>query len=69
MTMIRQHNNVPAKRGMEVIYNGRVARGGSPAKGVITGSTGHCLRIRLAGEAHSGYYHPTWEIVYPGMTR
>lgn len=56
MDYIRRAYNVPAKRGRRVTFQGR--------PGVITGSSGAYLRIRLDGERRAGRYHPTWEIEY-----
>lgn len=56
MNYIRNHYNVPAKRGGRVRYNGK--------PGVITGTRGQYLRIRLDGEKRAGNYHPTWRIEY-----
>jgi len=53
---IRDFYKVPAKRDREVLYKGK--------PGVITGSDGARLRIRLHGENKSRVYHPTWEIEY-----
>jgi hypothetical protein len=63
MEYIRKHYGVPAKRGARVRFtpNGR----DKPAcEGVITGSSGAHLCIRLDGEKRPGKYHPTWEIGY-----
>lgn len=56
MEYIRRAYNVPAKRGALVTFQGK--------PGVITGSRGAYLRIRLDGEKRAGIYHPTWEIEY-----
>lgn len=56
MKYIREHYNVPAKRGMEVIAQGR--------KGTIVGSSNTYLRIRIEGEEMVGLYHPTWKMEY-----
>jgi hypothetical protein len=56
MEYIRKSYNVPAKRGMRVIAN--------TEPGVITGSDGHYLRVRLDIMNRSLRYHPTWEITY-----
>lgn len=60
MQYIRDTYKVPAKRGGRVIYQGN----GKDAKGVITGSDGARLRIRLDGDKHSCIFHPTWKIQY-----
>lgn len=56
MDYIRRHYKVPARRGLRVKFQGK--------PGVITGSSGAYLRIRLNGERRVGRYHPTWEIDY-----
>lgn len=53
---IRERYKVPARRGQRVLYKGK--------PGVITGSRGCYIRVRLDGETESGVYHPTWEMVY-----
>ena len=56
MEYIRLTYNVPAKRGMIVVANGR--------PGMITGTyMGARLRIRVDGVTRN--YHPTWNIIYP----
>ncbi len=56
MESIRQKYNVPAKRGMDVIAQGR--------KGVIVGSKGLYLRVRVEGEKNIISFHPEWEMEY-----
>ncbi|KTC71467.1 hypothetical protein Lqui_2124 [Legionella quinlivanii] len=56
MQYIRRYYKVPAKRGQKVIANGQL--------GVITGSRGAYLRIRLEKEKKSSLYHPIWEMQY-----
>jgi hypothetical protein len=53
---IRKSYNVPAKRGMRVIANGK--------PGKITGANGSRLRILLDGNCRSLLWHPTWRIEY-----
>lgn len=48
---IRRYYGVPAKRGMRVTYQGK--------PGVITGTSGPHLRVRLDGEKNSLPYHPS----------
>lgn len=60
MKYIREHYNVPAKRGGRVIYTG----GYLPRIGTIVGSDGAHLRIRLDGDRHPQNFHPTWELKY-----
>ena len=56
MEYIRKYYKVPAKRGCKVIANGK--------PGIITGSRGAHLRIRIDGEKGSRIYHPTWRMKY-----
>lgn len=60
MEYIRKRYQVAAKRGMRVVADGK--------PGVITGSVGSYLRIRLDGEKTSGRWHPTWRIEYGRLT-
>jgi hypothetical protein len=53
---IRAYYEVPAKRGMRVLADGR--------PGVITGSAGHYIRVRHDGEKTSRAWHPTWHMDY-----
>ena len=53
---VRAMYDVPAKRGMRVIANGKPGR--------ITSGAGHRIRVRLDGERHSGFWHPTWRMEY-----
>jgi hypothetical protein len=57
MEYIRDYYNVPAKRGMEVVAQGRNGR--------IVGSRGEYLRIKVDGEKNILSFHPTWEMEYP----
>ena len=56
LNYIREFYNVPAKRGMSVLVQGK--------KGIIVGARHQYLRIRIEGEKKIGSYHPTWEIEY-----
>lgn len=56
MNYIRLYYGVPAKRGAQVKYNGRI--------GTIKGSKNGRLLIRLDGEKNIMQYHPTWNIEY-----
>lgn len=56
MNYIRRAYNIPAKRGGRITFQGK--------PGVIVGSRGPYLRIRLNGEQEARNYHPTWEIEY-----
>jgi hypothetical protein len=58
MQNIRDCYGVPAKRGAPVMTEA--------GAGVITGSRGQYLRIRLYGDRRSKIYHPTWRIEYVG---
>ncbi len=63
MEYIRKHYGVPAKRGGRVRFtpdgNEHMAH-----EGVIVGSKGNYLRIRMGEEKGVGTYHPTWELEY-----
>lgn len=61
MEYIRKNYSVPAKRGCRIEFLGK---GPVPVGGVITGSRGARLRIRLDGEKVSRNYHPTWALRY-----
>jgi len=56
MNYIRRAYNIPAKRGGRITFQGKL--------GVIVGSCGAYLRIRLNGEQEARNYHPTWKIEY-----
>lgn len=56
MEYIRRTYGVPAARGAKVVADGQ--------PGVITGSAGQYLRIRLDGDSRSGRYHPTSRMEY-----
>jgi hypothetical protein len=60
MKYIRDTYKVPAKRGGRVIYSGN----GKDVGGVITGTDGVRLRIRLDGDKFSCRFHPAWKIKY-----
>ena len=53
---IRKYYGVPAKRGMKIKYFNK--------SGVIVGSLGAYLKIRLDGECNTKPYHPTYELEY-----
>lgn len=61
MAYIRRMYSVPAKRGGRVEY---LASDGERMRGVIVGTKGALLRVRLDGARRSGLYHPTWHLVY-----
>jgi hypothetical protein len=58
MRQIREHYNVPAKKGMRVLYKHE------NKEGEIVGAKGSYLKIRLDGDKNAGCYHPTWELDY-----
>ncbi|MGW8422830.1 hypothetical protein [Comamonas sp. HJ-2] len=60
MAQVRRMYGVPAMRGGRVEYTGC----GQPEQGVITGSDGARLRIRLDGHKHSHPFHPRWKLRY-----
>lgn len=60
MEYIRKHYTQKARRGVRVHYTGEAVA----QKGVITGTCGASLRVRMDGEKHTGIYHPTWEMHY-----
>ena len=57
---IRNHYGVPAKRGVAIEFTGSSA----PVRGVIVGTSGAYLRVRLDGERRARTFHPTWEMKY-----
>lgn len=59
---IRESRGVPAKGGGRVRYSG--APDGVAREGVIVGSRGGYLLIRLDGDKNARTYHPTWELEY-----
>jgi hypothetical protein len=63
MEYIRKHYGVPAKRGGKV----RFAPYGNrylACEGVIVGSRGAHLKIRMGDEKRAGIYHPTCDLEY-----
>ena len=62
---IRDHYGVPAKVGMRIIYAPCEGSRDLPRGGMIVGTKGPYLRIRLDGEKRIGSYHPTWQVQYP----
>lgn len=56
MDYIRRYYGVPAKRGARITFEGK--------PGVITGSRGQYLIVRLDGDRKADIYHPTWHIEY-----
>ena len=48
---IRDYYGVPARRGEPVKYKGN--------HGVVTGTSGAYVKVRLEGQKHSNPYHPT----------
>lgn len=65
MQWIRDNYGVPAKRGMVVTYSPCEGSKQPPRTGIITGSRGPHLLIRLDGDTRSSVYHPTWQVEYP----
>ena len=63
MEYIRKHYGVPAKRGTVVRFTPDGNENLS-CEGVITGSRGQYLRVRMGQEKKSGIYHPTCDIEY-----
>ena len=61
---IRDNYGVPAKRGMRVTYSPCEGSKDRERDGVITGTCGPHLRIRLDGDKRAGIYHPTWQVQY-----
>lgn len=57
MDYIRKFYGVPAKRGARVCY-------GASGYGIIVGSQGAYLRIRMDGETQIKSYHPTYLLTY-----
>jgi len=57
MEQIRKAYNVPAKRGMIIIYRGQSA--------TIKSAKCGRLRIKIEGRKHIALIHPTWEVIYP----
>jgi hypothetical protein len=61
MAYIRKAYGVPAKRGQRVRY---APDGCKPREGVIVGSCGARLRIRIGDDKRAGRFHPTWALEY-----
>lgn len=53
---VREHYQVPAKKGMRVTMDGR--------PGVITGFVSAYVRVRFDGDKRSTACHPTWRMDY-----
>ncbi len=65
MDWIRSHYGVPAKRGGRVEYAPCEGSKDLPGKrGVITGTRGPHLLVRMDGEKNTRPYHPTWQLRY-----
>lgn len=60
LAYIRDRYGVPAKRLGRVRYT----HPHPPREGVIVGSRGAYLKVRLDGETTWKAFHPTWEIEY-----
>jgi hypothetical protein len=66
MEYIRMTYGVPAMRGGRVRYTG----GKSPMDGIITGSDGSRLKIRIPELSETPLtFHPTWELEYLEATK
>lgn len=63
MEYIRKTYGVPAKRGARVRFTPNGNRY-LAHEGVIIGSRGAYLRVRMGDEKKAGTYHPTWEMEY-----
>ena len=57
MEYICKTYGVPAKQGGRILYRGK-------EHGVIVGSEGHYLRVKMDNERVILSYHPTWEMRY-----
>lgn len=53
---VRRTYDVPAKRGMRVVFDGRA--------GVVTGFVDQYVKVLLDGERVAGRCHPTWRMDY-----
>lgn len=62
MEYIRKTYGVPAKRGARVRFTPIKKHIGH--EGVIVGSRGPHIRVRMDGEKQICTYHPTWEMEY-----
>jgi hypothetical protein len=61
---LRNAYGIPAKKGMRVKL--KKAYFNIPSDGgVITGAKHAYLRIRVDGEKHSRFFHPTYGVIYP----
>lgn len=60
MAWVRKSYNVPAKRGMRVLYTGC----GRSEFGTIRSARCGRLKIQLDGVKHARPFHPTWELHY-----
>lgn len=63
---LRSAYGIPAKKGMRVKL--KKAYFNIPSDGgVITGAKHAYLRIRIDGEKHSRFFHPTYGVIYPAV--
>lgn len=60
MDYIRRTYGVPAKRGGRIAFTGAT----KAAQGVIVGSRGAHLRVRMDDSGLTHSLHPTWMLVY-----
>jgi hypothetical protein len=56
LAYIRKTYGVPAYRGAEFLFMGRIIFR-------VTSSKGHCIRA-VSRDGSRGVFHPTWEIEY-----
>jgi len=60
MAWIRKTYDVPAKRGMRVLYTGN----GRHDYGTITSARDGRIYVLIDGDKHPGHYHPKWKMAY-----
>lgn len=58
MSYIRDHYQVPAKRGRRVVFDGK------PGRITSARGPGAYLNVRLDGEKHPVPVHPRWRVTY-----
>jgi len=63
MEYVRSYYGVPAKRGRQVRLGLGFGKRLAGKGGVITGSRGQYLRVRL-DDGERVLLHPTWEVTY-----
>ena len=62
MDYIRRTYGVPAKRGAQILFRGVIGQAG--ITGVVIGTRGHYLRVRMDATCLTWTLHPTWEVEY-----